>query len=200
MTPELQALTQRLQDIEKQIAHLAALVVEQSDADQNIAAQSFVVRDSEGRRRAELGTVIPVGGTEESPWLGLFDANENVRVCIGVGGNGKGGPIEGPWVELYDARGNIGLEIRIDDGRPAVRFFNENGKATLAVATSEFGPMMVLLNPEGKEKVSMSISHSGAPWLVMEDAVGDKVLKLAVESDGPQILLGKDNKVFWSAP
>jgi hypothetical protein len=37
----------------------------------------------------------------------------------------------------------------------------------------------------------MSISSSGAPWLVMEDASGDKVLKLAVECDGPCLLFEK---------
>ena len=200
MTPELQALTQRLEDIENQVAHLAALVVEQSDAEPTVAAQSFVVRDSNGRRRAELGTVIPEGETEESPWLGLFDAEERIRACIGVGGRGKHGSIEGPWVELYDAKGNTAMEIDIGEHGPSVRLFNENGKATVAIATSELGPGIVLSNPDGKENLSLSISLSGAPWLLMEDATGDKVLKLAVESDGPRLSFGKGNKVFWSVP
>jgi hypothetical protein len=38
MTPELEAITRRLEEAEKQIAHLAALVVEQSDADRTITA------------------------------------------------------------------------------------------------------------------------------------------------------------------
>ena len=200
MNPELQALAQRLEEVEKQLAHLAALTIEQSDADRTVAAQSFVVRDSEGRRRAELAMATSKDAKEESPWLGLFDADENIRACIGVGGEGKQGAIEGPWVELYDAKGRVGLEIEIDHHGPAVRLFNESGKSTLAIGTSEFGPMVVLSNPDGKETLTMSISLSGAPWLVMEDAAGDKVLKLAVEADGPHLLFAKDNKVFWSAP
>lgn len=200
MTPELQALTQRLEDLEKQVAHLAALVVEQSDADRTIAARSFIVRDSDGRRRAELGTVIPDEQTEESPWLGLFDANESVRACIGVEGRGKQGLMEGPWVELYGTKGNVAVEINVDEHGPSVRLFNENGKPTVALATSELGPCLVITNPNGKETVSISISLSGAPDLVMEDATGGKVLRLSVESDGPRLAFGKSNKVFWSAP
>lgn len=200
MTPELQALTQRLEELEKQVAHLAALVVEQSDADRTIAAQSFIVRDSDGRRRAELGTVIPEGQTEESSWLGLFDADENIRACIGVGGRGKQGPIEGPWVELYDTKGNAAVEIDVDEHGPSVRLFNEDGKPTVALATSELGPCVTISNPNGKERVSISVFLSGAPALVMEDAAGDKVLKLAVERDGPRLAFGRDNKVLWSAP
>ncbi len=200
MNPELQAFTRRLDDIEKQVAHLAALVVEQSDADRTVEAQRFVVRDTEGRRRAELAMVIPEGEMEERPWLGLFDSNGSVRACIGVGGRGKQESLEGPWVELYDAKGNTAMEIDIGEHGPSVRLFNENGKATVAIATSELGPCIGLSNPDGKENLSLSISLSGAPWLLMEDATGDNVLKLAVESDGPRLSFGKDNKVFWSAP
>lgn len=200
MNPELQAFTQRLEDLEKQVAHLAALVVEQSDAGRTLAAQSFIVRDSDGRRRAELGTVTSEDQMEESPWLGLFNADESVRACIGVGGRGKQGRIEGPWVELYGNKENVAVEIGVDEHGPSVRLFNENGEPTIAIATSELGPILTISNPNGKQRVSISISLSGAPDLVMEDATGDKVLKLSVESDGPRLAFGKNNKVLWSAP
>jgi hypothetical protein len=31
-------------------------------------------------------------------------------------------------------------------------------------------------------------------------AAGDKLLALAVEGDGPDLLFGKNNKLFWPAP
>ena len=46
--------------------------------------------------------------------------------------------------------------------------------------------------------LSISISLSGAPWLLMGGATGDKVLKLAVKSDGPRLSFAKDNKHFNS--
>lgn len=101
MTPELQALTQRLEDVERQVAHLEALAVEHSDTDRTeaartINAQTFIVSDRRGVRRAELSMSIPAGKAEEQPWLGLFDANGNVRACLGVHGGLS-------WLEFYDA-------------------------------------------------------------------------------------------------
>lgn len=200
MTPELQALARRLQEVEKQVAHLAAIVTEQTDTDRTVVANQFLVRDDQGRRRIELGTVIPEGQTDESPWLGLFDANEQVRACIGVSGRGKHGAIEGPWIELYDAMGNGVIEISVEESRPTIRLFNESGKATIAVATSELGPFITISNPNGKESLTLTIQLSGQPWLLMSDSQGDAVLKLAVEGDGPHLRFGKNNKVFWSAP
>lgn len=203
MTPELQALTQRLEEVEKQVAHLAALAVEQSDAvptQHTVAAQSFVVRDSEGRRRAEFGMVIASGDTEEHPWLGLFDTDENIRACMGVAGAGKQGPIEGPWIELYDALGRVGLEIEIGEHGPSLRLFNESGKVTLAVATSELGPCVRVSNPNGDESLMIHTSLAGAPELLIDDGRHDNVLKLTIDGDGPCMVLGKKNKVFWSAP
>jgi hypothetical protein len=54
-----------LEDLEVQVAHLAALVTEQSDSDRTVVARGSVVRDAQGLRRAELGAVIPEGKTEE---------------------------------------------------------------------------------------------------------------------------------------
>lgn len=200
MTPDMQAIVQRLEEAEKQIAHLAALLTERSDPDRAVEAQSFVVRDEAGQRRAELGMSIPAGHTEPHPWLGLFDADARVRACIGVGGRGRSGPTEGPWFEMYNEKGHVGVEIGFSDDNPTVRLFNEDGTPTVALAGSELGPCIAVLNPSGKQRLSMSISLSGDPWLVMEDANGDTVLKLATGQNGPQLVFAKDNKVFWSAP
>lgn len=203
MTPELQDLTQRLEEVEKQVAHLAALAVERSDTDackRTLAAQSFIVRDSEGRRRAEFGMVIPDGGTEADPWLGFFDADESIRAGMGFARTGKRGGIEGPWIELYDARGKVGVEIEIGEHGPSLRMFNENGKATLAVTTSELGPCVTVSNPNGDESLTIHTTLAGTPELLIDDGRHDNLLKLAVGDDGPCLLFGKDNKVFWSAP
>jgi hypothetical protein len=102
MIPELQALTRRLEEVEKHVAHLGALAVEHSDTDQTLAArtvnaQKFIVTDAHGVRRAELSMSTPRGRAEETPWLGLFDADGNVRACLGVEEDGL------PWLEFYDA-------------------------------------------------------------------------------------------------
>ena len=48
-------------------------LTEQSDTDRTVVARSFVVRDGQGQRRAELGAVIPEGQTEENPLVPGFE-------------------------------------------------------------------------------------------------------------------------------
>ncbi len=135
MTPELQAIVQRLEEVEKQVAHLQALVTEQSDPDRAVVAQSFVVKDERGQRRAELGMVIPVGWTEAQPWLGLFDANDSLRACIGVGA-------EGPWLELYNAKGKaVALELH-SSGQASLVMQDANGDPRLLLTAESDRPTL----------------------------------------------------------
>jgi hypothetical protein len=221
-TPDMQAIVRRLEEAEKQIAYLAALLTERSDPDRAVEAQSFIVRDEQGRGRAELGMSAPVGDAEGSIGLAFFDAEERVRAFIGVGGRGRSG-IEVPWFEMYNEKGKVAVKIDFEDDNPRLRLFNEDEKTTVEVTSSELGSNLALLNPGGKQGLLIGISLSGDPWLLMQDANGDKVLKLAVDSDGPHLVFGKDNKphcrlglsgadqaghllfakdnkVYWSAP
>jgi hypothetical protein len=248
MTPELQALTQRLENIEKQVAHLEALAVERSDTDQTFAArtvnaQSFVVSDKNGVRRAELSMAIPAGQAEERPWLGLFDANGNVRACLGV----EGGL---PWLEFYDANQKSVVNIRVDQHGPRIGLYYGDGKPAAVITLSRSGPQIGLIGANGQECVRLSVSGDG-PYLTLDGANGKPSvsvgvregrrsltlygpsgnvevnleiapsgakelfmgeysteaqptvgpsLKLGVTTDGPCLVFGKDNKVFWSAP
>ena len=188
MTPGLSAIVERLEKIEerlekveKQIAD-ANLVRDETRPGRTIVAQNFLVTDTQGVRRAELGIVKPEGQAGERPWLGLFDANENLRVGLGTTGRGA----EGPWLEFYDEKSRVVVEVSVNEDGPTVRLFDANGEPTVAAETSsKYGPCVALFNPNGKQRVGIGISSSGTPSLVIEDANGDKVLKLAVESDGP---------------
>jgi len=194
MTPELQALTQRLEDVEKQVAHLAALVVEQSDTDRTVVARSFVVRDGQGRRRAKLGTVTPVGQTEEQPFLGLLDANENLRARLAVNE-------EGPRLELYSAKGQGVAEVSEFQDGPRVALFDANGNTRISLKVSEDGSFAYLFSPDGKQNLRLELFSSGQAILVMQDAKGGPRLLLATESEtGPVLSFFKDDKVIWAAP
>ncbi len=226
MTPELQALTQRLEDVERQVAHLEALAVEHSDTDRTeaartINAQTFIVSDKRGVRRAELSMSIPAGETEEQPWLGLFDADGNVRACLGVH-DGQ------PWLEFYDANQSSPLQIRIDEHGPHIALYYGNREPAVVIKLLEGGPGMILTGPNGQESVNLSVWRDG-PHVTLTGAIGKgelslqvapsgtkelfmgklgsegqptlgPSLKLEVTDDGPCLRFGKDNKVFWSAP
>ncbi|MGH9358598.1 MAG: hypothetical protein ACRD1O_05425 [Terriglobia bacterium] len=226
MTPELQALTQRLEDVEKQVAHLEALAVWRSDAEETVAARTvnarkFVVSDAHGVPRAELGMTIPAGQTEEHPWLGLFDANGNVRACLGVHGGL-------PWLEFYDGNQKRVVNLWVDEHGPGIGLHDGNGKAAAVIDLSKDGPLIMLHDangklavsvsmwegrpsltlhdPSGKGQLSLQVGPSGTKKLLMVEHGGEAQpsvgpsLKLEVTSDGPCLQFGKDNKVFWSAP
>jgi hypothetical protein len=266
MATELEALAQRLEEVEKQIAHLAALTVAQSDPNRTVVAKQFVVKDAQGVRRAELG--MPEGDPPLGPWLGLFDANEKVRACIGVGVEGADGPVGGPWVELYNEKDQPIVEIRADEtdtaillrdpngnarmalgvtslGEPHVTLLGNNGTQCVNISAAAIGPELRMRDPNGVARMALGVDSSGEPHVtlvgkddksglsfglfppslphvLMFDAGGKPRLKLALETDGPRMVMsdegsnanatllvqqgrsclvfGKDDKVIWSAP
>jgi hypothetical protein len=194
MTPELLALSRRLEELEKQVAHLAALVTEQSDTGRTVVAQSLVVRDERKQRRAELGMVIPVGQTEAQPWLGLFDANESVRACVGLGR-------EGGWLELYSANGQAIAEVREFQDGPRIALFDATGNTRLSLNVSERGSFAYLFSPNGKQHLRLELFSSGQATVVMQDPRGEPRFLIAVDQNGrASLAFLKDNNVLWTAP
>src|SRR5215472_7797709 len=108
MTPELRDITRRLEEVEKQVAHLAALVTEQSDPDRTVVARCFALRDERGRGRATLES------TPTGPCLGLFDSGGTLRACMGVTDattpDDEGH--EGPYLMLFGTSEMKVVEVR----------------------------------------------------------------------------------------
>jgi len=193
VSPELQAIARRLEEIEKQVAHLAAIVTEHSDPDRTVTAQSFVVRDEHGKRRAELGMVIPVDQTEPRPWLGLFDANGRLRAGVGV-------DAEGAWLELYGAKDQPFVEVNAGQEGPTIRLFDSTKKARLVVTVSPSGePSLLMHDANGKLRVGLEIASTGEPSLIMYDGNAEPRLDLSVENRGPQLRFRDDDKGPWSS-
>jgi hypothetical protein len=184
MASELEALVQRLEEVEKQIAHLAALMVEQSDTHQTVVAKQFVVKDAQGVRRAELG--IPEGDPPLGPWLGLFDANEKVRACIGLGVEGADGPVGGPWVELHNEKDQPVVEIRADETDTAILLRDPNGKVRMALGVDSGDPHVTLFGENGKPCVNISADANG-PTIRLFDEAGKP--NLVLSGDAPMVNL-----------
>jgi hypothetical protein len=186
MSPEMQAIAQRLEEVERQVAHLEALAAERSDPDRTEAArtvnaQAFVVKDKNGVRRAELGMSVPTGETEEHPWLGIFDADGNVRACLGVH--------EGlPWLEFYDANQESVLGLRVDGEGPHVGLFYGNRRPAAYISLSKVGPRMSLTTSNGKESVDLLVSGEG-PLIMLSDANGKPVATVGVWKGQPSLTL-----------
>jgi hypothetical protein len=203
--PELEALTQRLEEVEKQIAHLASLMVGQSDSNRTVVARSFVVTDPEGKRRAVLGM------SEDGPKLILAD------------GNGKGGASlelnsEGAFLKLGDTRGNQTVEISAEEHGPGIRLFRTDGKPAVAmlvtcieetidVTSADVTSVPIyasvsqifLLDANGEHRLKLALEGEG-PHLEMSNKDGNANAKLVVQEGRPRLVFGKDDKVIWSAP
>jgi hypothetical protein len=207
MAAELEALAQRLEEAEKQIAHLAALAVGQSDTDRTVVARNFLVKDARGQARANLGMTASEKGSEEWPSLAIFDPDGNVCARIGVGGDGVGGSPRGPWLELWDTRSEAVVKLKVDETGPGVWLYNAKGKPAVHLAGSEDGSSICLFDRDGKKSICLNVSPSGSMSFLMSEAgtietqptVGPS-LKLATDQNGASLQFGKDNKVIWSAP
>jgi len=194
MTPELQAISQRLEEVEKQIAHLAALLTEQSDSSRTVVARRFVVVDEKEQRRAILES------TRAGPYLGLFDTNENLRAGLGV--TGATVPRhEEPWLQLYGENGRVVAEVREYQDGPRVALFDANGNTRISLNLSENGSFAYLFSPSGKQHLRLELFSSGQVSMVLQDASGEPRVLLAADATmGPTLAFMTDNSVFWSAP
>lgn len=184
MTPDLQDVAQRLNEIEKQVGHLAAIVTEHSDTDRSITARSFIVRDEHGKRRAELGMEVPTGRAEAIPLLGLFD-NENVRALISL-------PEEGPMIQLSHPRNKAVVDVDVDEHGPQIDLRNANGKRSLYVVAKQDEPQVTLFDANEKRRLLLLVSPSGEPCVFMYDASGRVRMTLQASSTGEPVLVMYD--------
>jgi len=194
MTPELQAISERLEEVEKQIAHLAALLTEQSDTSRTVVARRFVVVDEKEQRRATLES------TRAGPYLGLFDANQNLRAGLGV--TAATAPRqEGSWLQLFGEKGRVAAEVREYQDGPRIALFDTNGDTRISFNLSENGSFAYLFGPSGKEHLRLELFSSGQVSMVMQDASGKPRVLLAAEATmGPTLAFMTNDAVFWSAP
>jgi hypothetical protein len=195
MTPELRAIFQRLEEVERQVAHLAALATEQSDPDRTVVARCFALRDKKGRGRATLES------TETGPCLGLFDADGDLRACMGVAESTTPKEDEGPYLILYGTSKKKIAEVRGCQDAPGVALFDANGKLRIFLTAKESGSFVYLYSPNGKQNVRLELFSSGQASFVMQDANGDPRLMLSAEADkGPVICFLNRDEVSWSVP
>jgi hypothetical protein len=194
MTPELQAISERLEEAEKQIAHLSALLIEQPDKSRTVVARRFVIVDEKERRRAILES------TRTGPYLGLFDANENMRAGLGVT-DSTVPRHDGPWLQLYSEKGRVVGEVREYPDGPRMALFDANGNTRISLNVSENGSFAYLFSPSGKQHLRLELFSSGQVSMVMQDAGGDPRVLLAADATmGPTLAFMTDNNAFWSAP
>jgi len=192
-TPDMQAVLERLEKLERQnrrlkqrgvlvILALGALVVMgQAPRSRIVKAEQFVLQDSQGRARVTIGTPASSGGafhlSPDEPAIWITDETGQDRAILTSDGlrfaNEKGKPLA-----TYSAR--------------ALSFYGTKGKEEASLGEDTHGPSLTLMGKEGvtflgitpesleiwhNDKVRAQLEagspdNSEGPHLIVRDATG----------------------------
>jgi hypothetical protein len=210
-TAEMQHLMERLERVERQNRWLvcgglvlvllcgSVLLMAQKPLAQDVEAQKFVLKDAEGKERAELhmtdsGPELALLSSSPSGAEAHLNLNNGAPGLVLRGVNGKAALLrvdeDGPSLALISKKQDgvwfAGLDIAEDEG-PRLKLARENGGLSAAVHPE--GPNLSLLDSEG---FTASI---GSKWLI-NPSTGEKRQSSAASIH----LLDKKDHVIWSAP
>jgi hypothetical protein len=125
---------------------LIVMAQARSGISDSIEARQFILRDSSGRVRAELGA-----NPDGAVGLNLNDANERTLATLVVDGKGS------PGLDLYDQSGKRrGMIALAAQGTPGIGLYDANGRlrTSLDVPAAD-GPGLAFYNDHGKPTSSM---------------------------------------------
>jgi len=200
--PDIQVLTQRLDRLERQnrllrcgafaaLALVAAAVwIGAAAKGRTIEAERFVLRDAQGKVRAELLT-DPVFG----PRLRLSQANGRVRMELALKGT------TGPYLSLRDANGNDRAQLDAFSGNPGLTLYDSNAKSRVQIDLSENGaPAIRYYDQDHKRRAALEETESGLDFTLRDAEERERVI-LAAPASGPYLRLqDTEGRAVWSAP
>jgi hypothetical protein len=165
-----------------------------------VEAEQFVLKDIEGKKRAEL--LMEPGG----PGLVLYDHEGNrIGRFGGIGeGNGAGLSLQGP------GGSRVSLIFRQDG--PHLLLFDTNGKFRTELGASAKGPYLFFNDPKEKGPRIALIIENEAPQLQLSDQEGftavlgsnslvsTKTKEVHRTTAASLLLFGKEKEIIWRAP
>jgi hypothetical protein len=201
MTPELQAVVARLEEIEKQnqrvrrlslllmLAPVLLIMACVSRPSSVVEAQKFVLRDSNGRVRIEITM------DHDNPTIRLFDENGKVRTMIGAGD--------------LSIQGDKGTNAMLLDG--TLQFNNENGMVARLGALADSGLLWLVGKDKSDEQqtvlldssepnLQISDSRAFTATLGRSDLVTPKTGEAETTSAASLVLSASDKKIIWRSP
>jgi len=163
-----------------------------ASASDTIEGRSFVLREPNGVKRAELAVV------NANPIFRFFDSNEKVKAVLSANGYtifGTGMRTFGKGKESIQAPnhsmslGPYGLDFSDEHGKavitlggvgnptapsilPSLQLFDSDEKSRLELSgRSDFGPSIYLNDDAGKARVSLGLTSLG-PYVIVNDSEG----------------------------
>jgi hypothetical protein len=154
-----------------------ALLVGATSSPKSLESSHFVLRDEAGKMRAALA-IRP----DETPGLGFFDSDGQLRLSLDLGPNG-------PAVNLMSQIGKPQAALALRrDGTPGLGLFDPTGQPRLSMDITRSGDPAVNLNgAEGLVRAALAIRADGTPGLGLFDAEGrlQKSFENPEAPDGP---------------
>lgn len=181
-----------------------------------VEAEKFVVRDTDGKSLAELGSI------QGSSFLHLTDRSGSGSVSISVVADGpkrlqlwdKHGPRAEMIVQtdgesglrIMDKKGvyRISLDVQ-SDGLPIMRVADKNSRtrAELLLAANDTPALSFYERDKGRKFIAgMGVAKDGSVMLMIADRDQKSSAELRVPRGGlPHLrFIGKDRKILWSTP
>ena len=177
--PDLATLVARLEQVEREnrrlrragvmivlLAVAGLLMGQASPPRRTVEAERFLVRDSQGRIRAELG-VFEKGVTR----LRLLDTVGNARAILAVTEEGL------PALALLD-RGQARLMVTADhEGTAGITLFDQAGKMWVALTTFAQRAGLLAFDQAEKRRVLLGAHRDGSPEIEITDQTGKVILR-----------------------
>lgn len=208
-TPDMQAVLERLDRFERQnrrlkqaalavlILFAAAFMMGQARPTRTTEANKFVLRDADGRVRAELSMfadrptltfrdakgfpVASIAGADD-PFLTLNRAGSNEQVELLSSKDHYG-------LALYGKTVRAGLAVT--KGSPGLDIFDEAGKERAMINLAGGDPSFVLFDANGRRRAVLT-AFDGSPYLWMTDDKEKQRFSLGIEAKGPNLTLSDD--------
>ena len=174
-----------------------------------VEAQGFVLRDSEGKMRANLGIV------EDEPGLAIFDSSGTPRAVMSVPPEGPrlllsdgGGKLraevvvepEDPRLLLSDADGKLRVEVMVDEDGPALRIYQSDAEIAVALSWRE-GVSCIGLNGPGGKGGGLLQAAGEYIGLRLEDGKDVRRIDLAIKKQDAELELSNaEGKPVYSVP
>jgi hypothetical protein len=196
------------------LAAACVLVMGQArPAVRTVEAQSYILQDASGSKRAELVLEPGAPGSEPSPVLRFLDGKGNDTLSLSSTRLELAGKADlGPDILLDDAKGTARLDLGLQHNLPFVILNDEKGIVREHMGFSESGEPMLAINDEkAAPRVGLGFSN-GRPSVSVMDSRGFSALlgntTLLTTSTGAQretsaaslVLFGPDGTLLWSAP
>jgi hypothetical protein len=150
------------------VSSLGVLLGAQQPKPRSIAAQEFLLQDSDGITRAEIGFI------DNEPIMRFYSSNKKPILSIG---QSKGNPV----LRLHDRSEAVRLAITVSDQTPAVILLDGKQKPRVTLGGSPLRPGLYLQDGDGKDRGHLNQSND-VPFQI-SDEQGKFRLRLEFDKD-----------------